>query len=96
MSASLHINFGGNFWQTQGFSVGRTASVGDTSARAADTGFARRCGAKGGENPSRLFLAAPGTFHFTVAIRYFAVGFKLFATGWTLIFIDWHNSVLPD
>jgi cystathionine beta-lyase family protein involved in aluminum resistance len=62
MSASLHINFGGNFWQTQGFSVGRTASVGDTSARAANAGFARGSGAEGGENPSRLFLAAFGTF----------------------------------
>jgi hypothetical protein len=84
------------FGNLKDFRWGELPSVGGASGRGADAGFGRRTGAKGGENSLRLLLAAPGTFHFTVAVGYFAVGFKLFATGWTLIFIDWHNSVLPD
>jgi hypothetical protein len=69
---SLYINFGVNFWQTPHpngnselkleFLWGELPSAGGASGRAAEAGFARRTGAEGGENPSRLLFTAFGTF----------------------------------
>jgi hypothetical protein len=68
--------------------------VGGASGRGAKARFTGRTGAEGGENYSRLFFAAFGTFQIAVVVRYFAVDFKFFAAGFTFIFVDGHNALL--